>query len=121
MPNPKKPSSIVLNSKSTRILNLAAVSLLLLLAEDVYLLKIVAEVNTVTYSSSKKLASNSALEDSKDNSNKKSIVEEDNKKGKSNFKDSNNKLNYRPLKLTKKRKKIVKSSYAKKYCKFFIA
>ena len=53
MLDPIKLDIIVLNRKSTRILNLTTISLLLLLAKDVYKAKVIATKLTSKYSNNK--------------------------------------------------------------------
>lgn len=85
MLDPNNPSALVLNSKSTRILNLAAISLLFLLATNVYKAKVLATKTIVAHSSYKTIIESN---NNKDSSNK--DKEDKEEEGLSNFMSNNN-------------------------------
>ena len=112
MPDPVKPDTMVLNGKSTRILNLAAVSPLLLLAEDVHKAKVMADKSTPEHGDNETIE---PTDDDNSDSDSDSDVSSTNK-GLSDFdSDDSNEDAPTTLKHRHKQKKIVESKHAKEY------
>ena len=87
MLDPIKLDIIVLNRKSIRILNLAAISLLLLLAKDVYKAKVIATKLTPKHSNNK------VIKDIDNNSSNSNSNKSSTNNSLSNFNTSNTNLN----------------------------
>lgn len=115
MPDPSKPGTMVLNGKSTRILNLAAISPLFLLAVDVHTAKVEATHDTVAHGSSTALGGDSAEESSDDDQD-----DEEKEQGKSDFEDGDEEQEYGALKSRKRRRRMVESSHAKQYREHYL-
>lgn len=114
-PDPNNPGALVLNGKSTRILNLAAISPLFLLATDVHKAKVLATKTTVAHGSHETIVESDDDEDSSDEDE-----EDEEEEGLSDFMSDDDQP-ARTLKPRKKRKKMVESVHAKEYREYFMA
>ena len=110
MPDPNNPSTMILNGKSSRILNFAAISPLLLLAKDVHKAKVKATKPTVAHGSHMTLEDSDSESDTDDD-----VGDSDEEPGRSDFASDEEEDRDVRVQPRKKRQKMVESLHAKEY------